>query len=67
MNKYGPYKYHRRSIRLVGWDYRSPSYYFVTICTFERQNLFNSPNFPARWAGDRDNLDALLAKMTYHS
>ncbi len=45
MNRYDPNKHHRRSIRLRGWDYRSPGYYFVTICTYERQNLFDNPTF----------------------
>ncbi len=44
-NKYDPNKHHRRSIRLRHWDYRSPSFYFVTICTHERQNLFDNPDF----------------------
>ena len=30
----------RRSIRLPGWDYRFPGFYFVTICTDSRRNLF---------------------------
>ncbi len=45
MNKYDPHKHHRRSIRLEGWDYRSPGFYYVTICTFERRNLFSNPEF----------------------
>ena len=45
MNKYDPHKHHRRSIRLKGWDYRSPGLYFVTICTHERQNLFDHQAF----------------------
>lgn len=45
MNKYDPNKHHRRSIRLDGWDYRSPGLYFITICTHERQNLFADPHF----------------------
>ncbi|MBP6472720.1 MAG: transposase [Chloroflexi bacterium] len=45
MNKFDPNKHHRRSIRLQGWDYRSPGLYFVTICTHERQNLFDNPEF----------------------
>lgn len=32
-------KYHRRSIRLKGYDYSRPGYYFVTICTRERECL----------------------------
>ncbi len=30
----------RRSIRLKGWDYRTPAAYFVTICTHDRAPLF---------------------------
>ena len=33
-------KYHRRSIRLKGYDYTQRGIYFVTICTFNRQCLF---------------------------
>lgn len=45
MTQYDPHKHHRRSIRLPGWDYRSPGYYFVTICTDQRQNLFGDQAF----------------------
>ncbi len=45
MNQYDPNKHHRRSIRLPDWDYRSPAYYFVTICTYERYNLFADPAY----------------------
>ena len=45
MNKYDPHKHNRRSIRLKGWDYRSPGLYFVTICTHERENLFDEPDY----------------------
>jgi REP element-mobilizing transposase RayT len=45
LDQFDPQRHHRRSIRLAGWDYRSQAYYFVTICTYERQNLFESPNF----------------------
>jgi len=45
MGKYDPHKHQRRSIRLRGWDYRSPGLYFVTICTYERQNLFDEADF----------------------
>jgi REP element-mobilizing transposase RayT len=31
---------HRRSIRLPTWDYRERGAYFVTICTHERELLF---------------------------
>ena len=45
MVKYDPHKHHRRSIRLKGWDYRAPGCYFVTICTYQRQHLFDNPSF----------------------
>lgn len=36
-------KPNRRSIRLPGWDYRAPGFYFITICTYERECLFDDP------------------------
>ena len=33
----------RRNPRLKGFDYSSPNWYFVTICTWEKQCLFGSP------------------------
>jgi REP element-mobilizing transposase RayT len=36
-------KPNRRSIRLPDWDYRAEAYYFVTICTHQRQYLFDDP------------------------
>jgi REP element-mobilizing transposase RayT len=45
MNQYDPNKHHRHSIRNPNWDYRSPGYYFVTICTYQRQNLFENQEF----------------------
>lgn len=50
---FDPQRHHRHSIRLPGWDYRSQAYYFVTICTYERQHLFETPSFAdiasSRW------------------
>jgi REP element-mobilizing transposase RayT len=37
---YDPKKHHRRSIRLKGYDYSKPGWYYLTICTFERNFLF---------------------------
>lgn len=37
---FDPYKHHRRSIRLKGYDYSQPGTYFVTICTRKRMCLF---------------------------
>ena len=33
-------KHNRRSIRLPGYDYSQPGWYFITICTFKHQDLF---------------------------
>ena len=38
-------RHHRRSIRLKDWDYANPSAYFVTICTYQRANIFDEPRF----------------------
>jgi len=37
---YDPYKHHRRSIRLKGYDYSRRGWYFITICTQNREMLF---------------------------
>lgn len=42
---YDPFKHHRRTVRYADWDYRTPGYYFITICTHGRQNLFDDQNF----------------------
>jgi REP element-mobilizing transposase RayT len=34
--------HHRRSIRLKGYDYSLPGYYYVTICVHERVYLFGN-------------------------
>ena len=39
---YDPSRYHRRSIRLKGYDYTRPGAYFITICTHERAHLFGA-------------------------
>jgi REP element-mobilizing transposase RayT len=33
-------KHHRRTIRLKGWDYSSTGAYFVTICTWKKECIF---------------------------
>jgi REP element-mobilizing transposase RayT len=38
--KYNPDIHHRRSIRLTGYDYSQCGYYFITVCTQQRQCLF---------------------------
>ena len=44
-NKFDPFKHRRRSIRLKGWDYATAAAYFVTVCTYQRQNLFANEQF----------------------
>ncbi len=38
--KYDPKIHHRRSIRLKGYNYANPGWYFVTACTYQRKLLF---------------------------
>ena len=38
--KYNPNIHHRRSIRLKGYDYTQPGAYFVTFCTYRRDEIF---------------------------
>ena len=38
---YDPEKHHRRSTRLKGYDYSQPGAYFVTVCSWQRQSLFD--------------------------
>jgi putative transposase len=37
---YNPKQHHRKSIRLKEYDYTEPNWYYVTICTHNRQNIF---------------------------
>ncbi len=40
--EYDPQIHHRRSIRLKGYDYTQPGAYFVTLCTFQREEIFGT-------------------------
>lgn len=40
MSPSDPQRFHRRSIRLPGYDYTRPGAYFITIVTHERAHLF---------------------------
>lgn len=40
MKKYDPKINRRRSVRIRNYDYSSSGYYFVTICTHEKKELF---------------------------
>lgn len=37
---YDPHKHHRRSTRLIGYDYSGGGAYFLTLCTWNRECLF---------------------------
>jgi REP element-mobilizing transposase RayT len=41
--QFDPNRHHRQSIRLPGYDYGSAGAYFVTICTYQRDLLFEDP------------------------
>ena len=45
--------HHRRSIRLMGYDYSSAGAYFVTICTQKRKRLFGEIVNGEMWLNDR--------------
>jgi REP element-mobilizing transposase RayT len=53
METYDPRKHHRRSVRLPGYDYSQPGYYFVTFCVCNRKCLLGTV------AGDTVNLSPL--------
>ncbi|MFN8505703.1 hypothetical protein [Kouleothrix sp.] len=64
--RYDRNKHHRRSMRLRGYDYGQPGYYFVTICAHGRQPLFgafvegalqlnDAGRMVERWWGDLGN------------
>jgi len=40
MHRYNSDIYHRRSIRMKGYDYSRPGFYFVTVCVHGRECLF---------------------------
>jgi REP element-mobilizing transposase RayT len=40
MAAYDPQRHHRRSIRLKGYDYTQPGAYFITLVTYQRDELF---------------------------
>ena len=40
MTKFDPQSHHRRSIRLKGYDYTTPGAYFITLVSWQRENIF---------------------------
>lgn len=41
-SRYNFHRFRRGSIRLKGYDYRKPGYYFVTFCTKNRERFFGT-------------------------
>jgi REP element-mobilizing transposase RayT len=39
---YDPERHHRRAMRIAGYDYAQPGWYFVTLCTQPREPLFGT-------------------------
>jgi REP-associated tyrosine transposase len=37
---FNPKYHHRRSIRLKEYDYTEPNWYYITICTYKKKNIF---------------------------
>jgi REP element-mobilizing transposase RayT len=37
---YNPKIHHRKSIRLKEYDYTNPNWYYITICTHNKEHLF---------------------------
>ena len=71
---YNPDIHHRRSIRLKNYDYYTTGYYYVTICTQDRQELFgkisvgadsiSAPSFdPASIHVELNNIGFLFEKI----
>lgn len=40
----------RKSPRIVGYDYSSTNYYFITICTYDKRCIFGKPG-ALNWLG----------------
>lgn len=52
----------RKRHRLADYDYSSPGYYFVTICTYEKQHLLSVIN-PGDSPGQWENKLTVLGKI----
>ena len=49
---YNPLIHHRRSVRLPRYDYSQPGFYFVTVCTRNRECLFGRLENGEMWLSD---------------
>jgi putative transposase len=54
-----PIRHHRHSLRLPGYDYRQPGFYFVTICTRNHDCVLGSI------VGDKMYLNDIDAMMNF--
>ena len=58
--RYNPDRHQRKSIRLKDYDYSQPGYYFITICTQNRECTL--------WENNTQiNVGAALAPVPDHS
>jgi len=61
--RYNPDLHHRRSIRLSGYNYSLAGAYFLTICTYERECVFDSEALKeivlSEWSALSDRFSAL--------
>jgi putative transposase len=57
--RYDPFKYHRRSIRLKGYDYGQPGAYFITLCLQDNSCLLGQ-------AVDVEMIANAAGEMIYH-
>ncbi|MCX6154601.1 MAG: transposase [Candidatus Kapabacteria bacterium] len=53
---YNPEIHHRKSIRLKEFDYSQAGYYFVTICSHNREHLFGKVNVGKMELNEKGNL-----------
>ena len=53
----------RKHPRLKNFDYSSPNYYFITICTWNKACIFGKPNEPSPWG---TAAEAVLLEIQQH-
>ena len=59
--KYNSDSHHRRSIRLKGYDYSNNGYYFITICSKNRECIFGNLIVGALLACAQDRIELSIA------
>jgi REP element-mobilizing transposase RayT len=66
---FDPDRFHRRSVRLKDYDYRSEGAYFITLCTHQRECLFGTIVDDKLHLSDLGQIifDCWLTLPTHHS